>query len=68
MFKILSNRPWLLAFGGFLFFVTSWVLFLAFAVRHQPPVFKRGETVPASTMEAAAAQRQNAQAHSHAPH
>lgn len=72
MFKILSNKPWLLAGGGFLAFVTSWVLFLVFAVQHQPPVYQRGEDVPAATMAAAAAQRQKAQAQvqtpSHATH
>ncbi|HEY1053198.1 MAG TPA: hypothetical protein VGE39_25685 [Prosthecobacter sp.] len=61
MFKIISNKPWLLAGGGFLFFVTCWVSFLVFAVRHQPPGYKRGEVVPAATMAASAAHRQNAQ-------
>lgn len=70
MFKILSNRPWLLAGGGFLFFVTCWVSFLVFAVRHQPPVYQRGENVPAATMAASAAHRQKAQEHlqPHATH
>lgn len=67
MFKILSNRPWLLAGGGFLFFVTCWVTFLVFAVRHQPPVYKRGEKVPAATMAASAAHREKAQAQVQTP-
>ncbi|MGV3661438.1 MAG: hypothetical protein ACO1TE_14715 [Prosthecobacter sp.] len=69
MFKILSNRPWLLAGGGFLFFVTAWVLFLVFATQHQPHVYKRGQEVPAATMAASAAHRQKEQAQQlHATH
>lgn len=61
MFKILSNKPWLLAGGAFVFFVTVWMLFLVFAIQHQPPVYKRGEAAPAAVMAGAAAHRQKAQ-------
>lgn len=34
--KIISNRPWILVIGFFLTFVALWVVFICFAMRHQP--------------------------------
>jgi hypothetical protein len=37
MFKIISNKPWLIVITAFLLFVSLWVAFIMFAVKNQPP-------------------------------